>query len=140
MRRAARQCCGVCGVVGTLPRACVETVGIVEGVCMFVPGQSGNPAGRPKGSLGGRAKALLDLDDVLGREDNREFVRDALQKELRANPLRFFRDIVMPLLPREARLEVHRDGVVEWKSLLGDGPGESPRFDAEGRLLPESED
>jgi hypothetical protein len=82
---------------------------------------------------------LLDLDEVLGREENRAALREALEEALRKDPLRFFRDIVMPLLPREAKLEFVRDGVIQWKSLLGDDPGESPRFDAEGRFLPQGD-
>lgn len=56
--------------------------------------------------------------------------------EFDKNPLQFFKTIIMPLLPKESKMAVDHDGVIEWKSLLGDGPGEKPRFDAEGRPIP----
>ena len=43
----------------------------------------------------------------------------ALEAELQADPVRFFRGIVMPLLPRESRLALDHDAVVQWSSLLG---------------------
>ena len=87
----------------------------------FEPGQSGNPAGRPKGSYGGRIQALAGLDKLLARKKNQKALIEALEKELQANPVRFFRTVIMPLLPRESKLSFDHDGVVQWKSLLGAG-------------------
>jgi len=42
-----------------------------------------------------------------------------MEKEFKKDPVRFFRTMIMPLLPREARLEFEHDGVVKWKSLVG---------------------
>jgi len=42
----------------------------------------------------------------------------ALEEELKKNPLGFFKTIVMPLLPKETKLSVENDGIVEWKSLI----------------------
>ncbi len=103
----------------------------------FRVGQSGNPKGRPKGSVGGRMAVVAALDRLVGERRNVARLERELQKEFDASPGDFLRRYVMPLLPREARLEVHRDGVVQWKSLLGDDPGESPRFDERGLPLPE---
>jgi len=85
----------------------------------FHPGQSGNPAGRPKGSIGGRSLALRALDELLTEEATLAELRQALREELRRNPVRFFRTIVMPLLPREAAVALQAEpGSVQWVSLL----------------------
>ena len=53
-----------------------------------------------------------------------EYVRTR-QTELRArmdaDPVRFFKSVIMPLLPRESRLAFDHAGVIEWRSLLGAG-------------------
>ena len=84
----------------------------------FQAGQSGNPVGRPKGSYGGRIKALAALDRMLGKK-NQTVLMKALEKEFLNSPVRFFRTIVMPLLPRESKLKFDREGVIEWRSLVG---------------------
>ncbi len=70
-------------------------------VPLFKPGQSGNPAGRPKGSGNGRAGALAILDKILGKESNKKLLEYKLEQEFKKNPVLFFRQIVMPLIPRE---------------------------------------
>ncbi len=83
----------------------------------FQPGWEGGP-GRPKGSCGGRAKALQILDAMLSKDDIQEELGKALEVTFRKNPVRFFRQIIMPLLPRDTRLAVFNDpGPVQWKSL-----------------------
>ena len=86
---------------------------------MFVAGKSGNPRGRPKGSYGGRIQALAGLDRLLSRRKNQKALIRALEAELQANPVRFFRNVIMPLLPRESRLAFDHEGVIQWRSLLG---------------------
>ena len=85
----------------------------------FQPGVSGNPAGRPKGSCGGRVQALAALDVMLAKKKNQRALVKALETELLGNPVRFFKTIIMPLLPREAKLSFDHDGVIRWQSLLG---------------------
>ena len=85
----------------------------------FKPGESGNPVGRPKGSYGGRIMALATLDKLLARKKSQHALIRALEKELLANPVRFFRTMIMPLLPRESKLSFDHAGVIQWKSLLG---------------------
>ena len=92
---------------------------LVEGINMFTAGKSGNPGGRPKGSYGGRIMALASLDRLLAKKKNQKAMMDALEKDLQENPVGFFRNVVMPLLPREARLSLDREGVIQWTSLLG---------------------
>jgi hypothetical protein len=86
---------------------------------MFEPGKSGNPNGRPKGSYGGRVQALLSLDKLLSRKKSKSALIRALERELHTDPVRFFKTVIMPLLPREARLSLGRDGVIKWQSLTG---------------------
>lgn len=85
----------------------------------FRPGASGNPAGRPKGLVSGRSKALGALDRIVGREENIRILEEALDAALRKRPLWFFTNIVMPLLPKESKGVLEGgDRVVEWRSLL----------------------
>jgi len=84
----------------------------------FEAGQSGNPGGRPKGSYGGRIQALAGLDKLLARKKNQKALIAALEKDLQQDPVRFFKTVIMPLLPKESKLSLDSDGVVEWKSLL----------------------
>lgn len=87
----------------------------------FRPGLSGNPAGRPKGSVSGRTKALTALDHLMGEDESLELIRRALEDALRNKPLWFFVNIIMPLLPKEAVARVESGScVVEWRSLLDD--------------------
>lgn len=86
----------------------------------FQRGQSGNPKGRPKGSCGGRMKALAELDRLLARSKNRKLLAKALEAEFREDPARFFKAVIMPLLPRDAKVAVE-SGVIEWRSLLEAG-------------------
>ena len=84
----------------------------------FQSGQSGNPTGRPKGSIGGRAMALRALDDLLAEETTLEDLKAAMRADFKKNPVRFFQDIIMPLLPKQAVLDIAGGGVVTWTSLL----------------------
>ena len=103
---------------------------------MFKSGVSGNPKGRPKGTFGGRIQALGELDRIMAKGKNKKMLSEALEEEFQDDPVKFFKNVIMPLLPRESKLQVDRDGIVEWKSLLGDGPGEQPRFDEKGFPIP----
>jgi len=89
------------------------------------PGQSGNPGGPKKGVAGGRSAALRQLDEMLSRTENLRVLRAALEKDFRKNPMRFFRDVVMPLLPKQAVSQLQSgDRVIEWRGLLTvGGPG-----------------
>ena len=89
----------------------------------FLPGGTGNPRGRPKGSYGGRIQALASLDKMLAKKRNQQALIRALEGDFLKNPVRFFKTVIMPLLPREAKLSFDHDGVIQWKSLLG---GEQP--------------
>ncbi len=81
-------------------------------------GQSGNLGGRPKGSVGGRVLALTSLDKLLARRKNQRALIAALEKDMQRDPVRFFKTVIMPLLPKESKLSIDHDGIVEWKSLV----------------------
>ena len=103
-------------------------------VMQFEPGVSGNPNGRPKGSSGGRVQALAALDVMLGKKKNQRALVKALQDEFMGDPVRFFKTVIMPLLPREAKLSFDHDGVIRWQSLLGP---DAEQRDEGGGLGPE---
>jgi len=107
----------------------------------FEIGESGNPQGRPKGSYGGRIMALASLDTLLAKKKNQKALMAALEKELLKDPVRFFKTVIMPLLPREAKLSFDHDGVIQWKSLLGGDPVGDPvdTTDGKGRLILDAE-
>jgi hypothetical protein len=63
---------------------------------------------------------LAVLDRLLAKGRTRKKLMEALEQEFQANPVRFFRTVVMPLLPRNDSLSFDRPGVVQWRSLLGD--------------------
>ncbi len=56
---------------------------------------------------------------MLARPRNQGLLIRALEREFKKDPVRFFRTMIMPLLPREARVELGHDGVIQWKSLMG---------------------
>jgi hypothetical protein len=89
---------------------------------LFESGQSGNPVGRPKGSYGGRVMALTSLDKLLAKKKNQKALLEALEQDLLKDPVRFFKTVIMPLLPRESKLSLDHDGVIQWRSLLGGDP------------------
>jgi hypothetical protein len=106
----------------------------------FQAGESGNTNGRPKGSYGGRIMALASLDKLLARKKNQKALIAALEKDFQGNPVRFFKTVIMPLLPRESKLSFDHDGVIQWRSLLG---GDAEKETTEDRRqmtdVPESE-
>lgn len=81
-----------------------------------VPFQPGNP-GRPKGTVGGRAAALATLDRVIRTEANQKMLAKAFQIEFAKNPIRFFKTIIMPLLPRDVQLKLGEEGAIQWVRL-----------------------
>ena len=91
---------------------------------------NGTPGpGRPKGSVSGRTMALNLLDRVLAEESTQERLADALREYFEADPVRFIRQIIMPLLPSEAVHKIQQEaGTVRWVSIM-----ESVRMREEGQ-------
>jgi hypothetical protein len=83
----------------------------------FQSGESGNPVGRPKGTKSGRMQALGVLDDLLKDEGALTTLREGLQKALERDPSWFFRRIIMPLLPKDATVQLDKTGAIQWVRL-----------------------
>lgn len=98
------------------------------------PGVSGNPAGKPPGAVNARARALAILDKILEESPTREALEASLRRYILRDPVRAFRTLVMPLLPKEARLEVDAaPRKVVWTSFLDPSPAPAaPDDDARG--------
>lgn len=96
----------------------------------FLPGTRPPPVLPPRG-YGGRVKALQTLDAMMGEEQNQQILREALQKSFERNPMKFFRQIIMPLLPKETRLEMASEGKVLWTRISEQYPPEEPRDEYE---------
>ena len=101
------------------------------------PFEPGNP-GRPKGTVGGRARALMLLDSILAEEENQKLLGDAIRASIRKNPMLFFRQVIMPLMPRDLTLRFNDGGVVKWASLLDSFPL-PPKATGSSKQLPPSE-
>jgi len=71
----------------------------------FQPGRPPGP-GRPKGSLSGRSQALAILDEVYKEVKVKEALKKAIREKALANPLGTFMKIVVPLLPKEATIDI----------------------------------
>ena len=93
---------------------------------MFQPGIRGNTRGRPRGSVSGRAQALATLDRMLSEECNQQVLFDALEKEFQADPARFFRNTVVPLIPRSMREAPPPDANDDWLPLERHPPSTPP--------------
>lgn len=81
----------------------------------FLPGS--RPPLPQKGRLGGRALALRTLDSVMAREKNQENLANALQAHFDEDPVRFFKQIIMPLLPQEVKMKLGEEGAISWVRL-----------------------
>lgn len=87
--------------------------------------KTGNPGG-PAGRKCGRARALAVLDEMLETEGCLELLQKALEEDFRKNPMKFFRQILMPLLPKETKVDMGDSGPVRvvWQSLAEAFPPE----------------
>jgi len=102
---------------------------------MFEVGKSGNPKGRPKGTYGGRIKALAVLDEVMAQTPSRKALKAAMEAEFFADPMKFFKSVIMPLLPRDGKMNYNHDVVIQWQSLLSN-PANDPVGVDELKKLP----
>ena len=80
--------------------------------------------GRPKGRTG-RCAAVAGLDRVLARSRNRKALEQALQASFDRDPVKFFLEIAVPLMPRKALAMTQTDtNGVRWSSLLETFPSD----------------
>jgi len=68
----------------------------------FIVGTAPGPGRCPDG----RRAAIQVLDRLMADAGNLEKLRDALQDEFTRSPIKFFRSIIMPLLPKQALLGI----------------------------------
>lgn len=81
---------------------------------MSEAGVSVKPRKWTRGSKSGRTRALALLDRLAAGKTSQRAIMAALEARFREDPVRFFRTVVMPLLPRDATLSAAGDDVVEW--------------------------
>ena len=81
----------------------------------FVPGTRPPPG--KAGRVGGRAKALLLLDRILSEEKVQARIGQALREAVMEDPMKFFRQIIMPLLPQEIKMKLGEEGAIQWVRL-----------------------
>lgn len=70
--------------------------------------EKGNP-GRKKGAICGRKKALSALDYVAAQAGTQRKLKKMFQDAVAKSPAKFFQLYVMPLLPKETKLELEGD-------------------------------
>ena len=63
--------------------------------------------GKKKGAVSGRAKGLAVVDGIVGKASNRKALREALQAKFDQSPVVFWKEIVVPLLPKEMQIDVN---------------------------------
>ena len=73
---------------------------------------------------------MATLDVIMSRNRNKRKLEKALEAEFERDPIRFFKSILMPLMPREAKVACEHGGVVRWQTLLG---ATVTKADIEGR-------
>ena len=83
----------------------------------FLPGMRHGP-GMPAGYKCGRARALATLDSLFEEEGTQARLKAALREAFEKNPVKFFRQILMPLMPQNVKLELQQSGPMVWKGLV----------------------
>ena len=90
----------------------------------FLPGNVANPKGRPVGSVSGRTQALRVLDQFLDDDAVQATLGTALRQYFYEDPVRFFKQIIMPLLPTNMKLSApsEKEERPRWIDLIKMGP------------------
>ena len=84
------------------------------------PGHSGNPTGKKPLSRCGRQAALSLLDEILSEQETKARMKAALRGYIMQRPVAAFKSLVMPLLPKDVRVDVSSQRVVVWRSFMDD--------------------
>ena len=106
------------------------------------PGFCPNPHGAKPGMRHGRGAALALLDEILGETDVKVKMKAALRAYILQRPVAAFKSLVMPLLPKDVRVDVASQRVVVWRSFMED-VGMKPMEGVEvepTRLIPSTQD
>jgi len=73
--------------------------------------------GGPGAPIGGRRKALNVLDSMLAKAENLKKFEIAIQEKFDQNPIDFFKEYVMPLMPKGFELSGPNGGPIETSNL-----------------------
>ena len=84
------------------------------------PGHSGNPSGKLPLSRCGRQAALSLLDEILSEHETKARMKAALRAYILQRPVAAFKTLIMPLLPKDVRVDVASQRVVVWRSFMED--------------------
>lgn len=107
------------GMVAAMDETAPETTNLVEvrnEKGQFLPGMRHGP-GRIPGRKCGRARALATLDAMLEEEGTQAKLKAALRKSFDKDPVRFFKTIIMPLMPQNVKIEMQAEGQVVWRRI-----------------------
>ena len=89
----------------------------------------GNP-GRPKGirSESGRTKLVRAIDGIFSSPHYRKVLAKWIRAEIQRDPRYAWEKIIMPLLPKDVRLDVNATGMPSWivNVFSGDNGGNQP--------------
>jgi len=66
-------------------------------------------------------RALAELDRLMARSRSGKSLSAALEAQFKADPVHFFRTIVIPLMPRKARCSVAFARLAWWRRFLLSG-------------------
>ena len=97
---------------------------------------SWKPQRTQRRSRTGRGRVMEMLDRLMADNECREVIREALTAEMQKHPLRFFRTVIMPLLPQADNLPDKRPLLVGWRSLLSAPAIRAPDCGQEVKVLP----
>lgn len=106
-------------MVAAMDETAPETTNLVEvrnEKGQFLPGIRHGP-GRIPGRKCGRARALATLDALLEEEETQAKLKAALRKSFDKDPVKFFKSILMPLMPQNVKVEMRAEGEVMWTRL-----------------------
>lgn len=96
--------------------------------------------GKKKGAVSGRAKGLAVIDAVIGKAPNLRALREALQAKFDQSPTVFWKEFVVPLLPKEMQIDVNAmmNGRIDLRWDENASSDDSPAEDAPeaGEYLP----
>jgi len=59
------------------------------------------------------------MDRMLAKSKNKDQLEEEMEAEFRKGAMKFFKNFIMPLMPKESKLAVENDGIVMWRNLLG---------------------
>jgi hypothetical protein len=77
-----------------------------ENIMTFQPGQSGNPKGRPTGAKASKSLAIETVFEIMA--EHKDKFKEKLIEEANKDIIKFYKQFVAPLQPRELSIETTR--------------------------------